>query len=179
MQQKSMSLIEFQRKFATEKACQQHLFRLRWPDGYTCPRCKHDQAYFHRTRHLYQCKACGYQASVTAGTIFHRTRTPLSKWFWMIFLMGRQKSGISMLSLQRMLEIKTYRTVWVMGHKIRKAMQDRDAYYKLAGLIEMDDSYFGASKPGKRGRGAAGKAKVVVAVQTLENNSGFAKMQQV
>jgi transposase-like protein len=97
----------------------------------------------------------------------------------MIFLMGRQKSGISMLSLQRMLEIKTYRTVWVMGHKIRKAMQDRDAYYKLAGLIEMDDSYFGASKPGKRGRGAAGKAKVVVAVQTLENNSGFAKMQQV
>lgn len=97
----------------------------------------------------------------------------------MIFLMGRQKSGISMLSLQRMLEIKTYRTVWVMGHKIRKAMQHRDAYYKLAGLIEMDDSYFGASKPGKRGRGAAGKAKVVVAVQTLENNSGFAKMQQV
>ena len=66
-----------------------------------------------------------------------------------------------------------------MGHKIRKAMQHRDAYYKLAGLIEMDDSYFGASKPGKRGRGAAGKAKVVVAVQTLENNSGFAKMQQV
>lgn len=179
MQQKSMSLIEFQRKFATEKACQEHLFRLRWPDGYTCPRCKHDQAYFHRTRHLYQCKACGYQASLTAGTIFHRTRTPLAKWFWMIFLMGRQKSGISMLSLQRMLEIKTYRTVWVMGHKIRKAMQDRDAYYKLAGLIEMDDSYFGASKPGKRGRGAAGKAKVVVAVQTLENNSGFAKMQQV
>jgi len=179
MQQKPMSLIEFQRKFATEKACQEHLFRLRWPDGYKCPRCDHDQAYFHRTRHLYQCKACSYQASLTAGTIFHRTRTPLTKWFWMIFLMGRQKSGVSMLSLQRMLEIKTYKTVWVMGHKIRKAMRDRDAYYKLAGLIEMDDSYFGASKPGKRGRGAAGKAKVVVAVQTLENKSGFAKMQQV
>ena len=172
MQQKSMSLIEFQRKFATEKACQEHLFRLRWPDGYKCPRCKHDQAYFHRTRHLYQCKACGYQASVTAGTIFHRTRTPLAKWFWMIFLMGRQKSGISMLSLQRMLEIKTYRTVWVMGHKIRKAMQDRDAYYKLAGLIEMDDSYFGASKPGKRGRGAEKKELVIVAVSAWTDKAG-------
>jgi len=85
------------------------------------------------------------------------TRTPQ---FWMIWLMGRQKSGISMLSLQRMLEIKTYKTVWTMGHKIRQAMAERDSYYKLAGLIEMDDTYFGAPKPGKRGRGAAGKAKV-------------------
>jgi transposase-like protein len=97
----------------------------------------------------------------------------------MIFLMGRQKSGISMLSLKRMLEIKSYRTVWVMGHKIRKAMADREAYYKLAGLIEMDDSYFGASKPGKRGRGAAGKAKVVVSVETVKEKPGFAKMQHV
>jgi transposase-like protein len=97
----------------------------------------------------------------------------------MIFLMGRQKSGISMLSLQRMLEIKGYKTTWTMGHKIRKAMADREACYTLAGLIEMDDSYFGASKPGKRGRGAAGKAKVVVSVETREEKPGFAKMQQV
>jgi transposase-like protein len=97
----------------------------------------------------------------------------------MIFLVGRQKSGISMCSLQRMLEIKTYKTVWVMGHKIRKAMADRDAHYKLAGLIQMDDAYFGASKPGKRGRGASGKAKVVVAVETLEDKAGFAKMEPV
>jgi hypothetical protein len=63
-------------------------------------------------------------------------------------------------------EIKTYKTVWTMGHKIRKAMTERDASYKLAGLIEMDDTYFGPPKPGKRGRGATGKAKVVVAVET-------------
>jgi hypothetical protein len=74
----------------------------------------------------------------------------------------------SPLSMQRMLEIKTYKTVWTMGHKIRKALADRDANYKLAGLIEMDDTYFGAPKPRKRGRGAAGKAKVVVAVETPE-----------
>jgi transposase-like protein len=179
MQQTPMSLIEFQQKFATEEACQQHLFRIRWPNGYRCPRCGHDQASFHSTRHLYQCKACKYQVSLTAGTIFHKTRTPLKKWFWMIFLMGRQKSGVSMLSLQRMLEIGSYKTVWAMGHKIRKAMAERDAQYKLAGLIEVDDSYFGSSKPGKRGRGASGKGKVVFAVEVKNDKPGFATIKQV
>jgi transposase-like protein len=103
----------------------------------------------------------------------------LTKWFWLIWLMGRQKSGISMLFLQRMLEIKSYKTVWTMGHKIRQALADRDAYYKLAGLIEMDDTYFGAPKPGKRGRGAAGKAKVVVAVETPADKPRFAAMRMV
>ena len=78
-----------------------------------------------------------------------------------------------MSSLQRMLEIKTYKTVWTMGHKIRQALAHRDADYKLAGLIEMDDTYFGAPKPGKRGRGAAGKAKVVVAVATRRQKAGL------
>ena len=179
MQQKILSLLQFQKKFGTEKACQKQLFRLRWPEGFKCPRCGHAEAYFHNTRHLYQCKSCGYQASLTAGTVFHKTRTPLTKWFWLIWLMGRQKSGVSMLSMQRMLEIKSYKTIWIMGHKIRKAMADRDAYYKLAGLIEMDDTYFGAPKPGKRGRGAAGKAKVVVAVETPGNKPRFAAMRMV
>jgi len=179
MQQKTLSLLQFQRRFGTEKACQRHLFRLRWPDGFRCPRCAHHAAYFQRARELYHCKACGYQASLTAGTVFHKTRTPLSKWFWLIWLMGRQKSGISMLSLQRMLEIKSYKTVWTMGHKIRQAMADRDAYYKLAGLIEMDDTYFGPPKPGKRGRGAAGKARVVVAVETPADKPRFAAMRMV
>ena len=71
MQQESLSLLAFQNRFRTEKACQKHLFQLRWPQGYRCPRCQHDQAFFHRTRHLYACKACGYQASLMAGTIFH------------------------------------------------------------------------------------------------------------
>jgi hypothetical protein len=78
--------------------------------------------------------------------------------------MGRQKDSISMLSLQRMLEIKTCKTAWAMGHEVRQAMAEWDAGYKLVGLIEMDDTYFRAPKPGKRGRGAAGKAKVVVVV---------------
>jgi transposase-like protein len=179
MQQEDMDLVSFQKKFADDDACYKHLFRMRWPEGYRCPRCGHNESFFHRARRLYQCKACKYQTSLTAGTVFHKTRTPLVKWFWMIFLMGRQKSGASMLGLQRMLAIKSYETAWSMGHKIRKAMQQRDAPYQLAGLIEMDDSYFGASKPGKRGRGAEGKTKVVVAVQSQGDKPGFAKMEVV
>jgi transposase-like protein len=111
MQQEALSLMQFQKKFCTEKACQRHLFRLCLPEGFRCPRYLHNKAYFQRTRNPYHCKACGYQASLTAGTVFHKTRTPLTKWFWMIWLMGRQKSGISMLALQRLLEIKSYKTV--------------------------------------------------------------------
>src|SRR5450756_476921 len=120
MQQTSSSLLQFQRKFGTEKACQKQLFRLRWPEGFKCPRCGHAEAYFHSTRHLYQCKSCGYQASLKAGTVFHKTRTPLTKWFWLIWLMGRQKSGISMLSLQRRLEIKSYKACGPWGTRFAK-----------------------------------------------------------
>jgi transposase-like protein len=179
MQQESLSLEEFQEKFASEEACLEYLFRIRWPEDYNCPRCGDGRYYFHRTRHLYECKACRYQVSLTAGTIFHGTRTPLRKWYWMIFLMARPKSGVSMQSLQKMLKIKSYKTAWLMGHKIRKAMGDRDAPYKLAGLVEMDDSYFGGSKPGKEGRGALDKAKVVVSVEDRGRKAGFAKMSMV
>ena len=93
--------------------------------------------------------------------------------------MGRQKSGISVLSFKRMLEIKGYKTAWTMGHKIRKAMAERDAYDKLAGVVEMDDTYFGAPTSGPRGRGAVMKAKVVVAVETQKDKPCFATMQKV
>jgi hypothetical protein len=93
--------------------------------------------------------------------------------------MGRQESGISMLSMKRMLEVKAYKTVWAMGHKIRTALAGRDAHDKVAGLDEIDDTYFGAPKPGKRGRGAAGKAKVIVAVETPGNKPRFAAMHMV
>ena len=130
-----MNLIEFQRKFATEKACQDYLFHLRWPNNYQCPRCNHKKASFHTIRHLYQCKSCKYQVSLTAMTIFHKTRIPLKKWFWMIFLMSHQKNRPSILSLQKMLGIKNYKTAWLMSNKIQKALIGQDAYDKLVGLI--------------------------------------------
>ncbi len=111
MHPENLHLLQFQRKFSTMGACQKHLFKLRWLEGYKCPRGGHRKASFIRTRQLYQCCSCRSQVSLTAGTVFHQTSTPLTKWFWMILLMGRQKSGISMLSLQRRLEIKSYQTV--------------------------------------------------------------------
>ena len=179
MQQAELSLIEFQNKFPNEKRCLMHIYTVRWPNGYRCPRCNHDKASYHSTRNLYQCKKCKYQASIIAGTIFHKTRIPLRKWFWMILFLGRYKSGVSIRSLQKMLKISSYKTAWAMAHKIRHAMSARDAQYQLAGLIEVDDSYFGGSKPGKRGRGAEGKSSVILAVENKGENPGFAKAYHV
>lgn len=171
-----VSFFEFQKRFSTEEACWRHLLKVRWPEGFVCPRCGHREASFHRTRRLFQCKACRYQASVTAGTVFHKTRTPLVKWFWMIYLMSSQKTGVSILGLQRLLEIPSYQTAWAMAHKIRRAMGSRDAAYRLAGLIEMDDTYVGP--PGGKGRGTT-KTPVVVAVESRGKKAGFASMRVV
>ena len=138
MTQESLGWKEFQEKFSTEKVCSDHLFGIRWPGGYRCPRCGHDRYYFHGSRHLYQCKSCRYQVSLTAGSIFHRTRIPLQKWFQMIFLMATSNDGISLRSLQRILDIKDYKNVWIMGNKIRKGMANLDAHDKLAGFMEED-----------------------------------------
>jgi hypothetical protein len=111
----------------------------------------------------FDCKLCRCQTSVTAGTIFHGTRTPLVKWYWMIYHMAMDKVGVSVAEMQRLLDIRQYRTAWLMAHKIRKAMADRDAGYDLAGLVEMDDSFFGP-KGTKQGRGSERKSVVLCAV---------------
>lgn len=121
------------------------------------------------------CNGCRYQASLTAGTIFHKSRTPLLKWFWLIFRMATSKTGVSIAEMRRELEIKAYKTIWVMAHKVRKAMADRDINYKLAGLVEVDESLFGPSSPGKRGRGAERKELVIIAVSVWVDSSGKEK----
>lgn len=177
----SIDFFQFQKRFATEARCRNYLIKRRWPNGFVCPKCQHDCGYFIKTRFVYQCKRCRYQVSVTAGTVFHRTRTPLRKWFWMIYLLSQSKNSYSVLGLQKLLNINLYKTAWMMAHKIRKALADRDARYKLAGLIEMDDGYFGQRKvPGKRGRGSENKSKVVVAVKLDDwENPLFANMTVV
>jgi len=152
-QQEAMTLKRFQEKFHSEDACREHLFQIRWPNGFCCPKCEHDAFYYLERRKLYQCTRCKHQASVTAGTIMHKSHTPLLIWFWAIFLVAHDKRGVSAVFLSRELEI-SYPTAWLMLHKIRKAMGDRDAHYQLAGLVELDDAFFGApTEGGKRGRG--------------------------
>ncbi len=110
-----LSLLEFQRRFSTEEACQAALEQARWPEGFVCPRCGHRKASCITTRRLLQCSACHHQASVTAGTIFHKTRTPLVKWFWAIWLVAQDKGGVSAMRLSKQLELG-YRTAWSMLH---------------------------------------------------------------
>ena len=177
------SLLEFQREFSTEEACARHLREIRWPNGFKCPRCGDEKAWFIRTKKILDCKGCRAKVSLTAGTIFHRTRTPLVKWYWLIYHMAMDKVGVSISEMQRILAIRDYKTAWLMAHKVRKAMADRDAQYGLAGLIELDDSFFGP-KGSKRGRGSERKSKVLCAVSLYRDRygrkrPGFAHMQVV
>ena len=179
MRYESIGFMEFQARFGSEEACRRQLYKMRWPGGYRCPRCGSRKKSYHSTRQLYQCRACRYQASVTAGTVFHRAKVPLTKWFAMIYLMSSFKSGVSILGMQHQLDIGTYKTAWLMSQKIRAAMADRDAHYKLGGLIEMDDAFIGPNKPGVTGRGAKGKTKFLVAVESHGDKPGFARMEVV
>lgn len=176
--QKVGGYLEFMERFPNEEACRDFLFSRRWPSGFVCPRCG-ERGYSHvRTRDLYQCSSCRYQASVTAGTVMEGTRTPLILWFWLIFLMAREKTGVSVYSFCRMAGIR-YQTAWLMSHKIRCAMASRDALYRLAGLVELDDSYFGATRAGKRGRGAEGRRPVLVGVSVNQKGPAHAVMRVV
>jgi transposase-like protein len=174
--QEEITLLEFQNRYGTDEACEEHLLKIRWAEGFKCPHCGHEEYGYHSTRHLYQCKGCGYQVSATAGTVMHGSKLPLRKWFWAIFLVSHDKRGVSAKGLERELSV-SYPTAWLMLHKIRKAMGDRDSLYQLSGTVELDDAYFGGPKKGgKRGRGAE-KTKVVVGVSVDgERKPGFVKM---
>jgi len=178
-QQQELNWIEFHEKFSTEEACRDYLYRMRWPNGFNCPACGYNRAYKIAKRHLYECTECGYQASVTAGTIMHKTRTSLKIWFWIIYLMANDKRGTSATQLSQQFGI-SYPTAWMMMHKIRKAMGNRDSQYTLAGLVEMDDTLIGApTEGGKRGRGTE-KTKVVASLSlTNSGNPVYLKMNVV
>ncbi len=178
MAYQELSLLQFKKKFPTERACQKALKKMRWPNGFVCPKCAHAKAYDRPKRHLLECAGCGYQASITAGTIFHNTRTPLLKWFWAIYLASQDKGGVSAMRLSKQLELG-YKTAWAMLHKIREAMAQRDNGYTLSGFIEMDDAFFGGAAKGRRGRGAANKTPVLVMVESKGEHAGFIAMQTV
>ena len=105
--QESISLIEFQRKFATEDACEDHLFAMKWPQGFRCSKCEDDRYYVIQSRRLklFECKHCGHQATVTAGTVLENTRTLLRKWFLAIYLAAQDKRGVSAMLIAKEVEV--------------------------------------------------------------------------
>lgn len=136
------SLRQFQHQFASEDACAEYLTACRWPDGFRCPKCGQTSAYGLAGRRRWQCASCRYQVSVTAGTILHNSKTPLTTWFWAAYLMTTDKRGLSALLLQQQLGLSRYETAWMLLHKLRRAMVNaaRDPL-RGEGEVEMDETW--------------------------------------
>lgn len=171
------SLAELEAKFGTEEACRAYLARLRWPEGFRCRRCGGGRSWPIRGA-LLECAGCGCQTSVTAGTIFQDTRTPLSVWFQAMWWVTTQKNGASALGLQRVLGLKSYETAWTWLHKLRRAMV-RPGRDLLTGKVEVDEAYVGGEEEWLPGRLNLKKALIVVAAEADGPRIGRIRMRQV
>jgi hypothetical protein len=152
---------QFQSWFQTDADCLDYLEWLRWPDGFVCRGCGNEGGW-RLADSRFMCPACGARSSVTAGTIFDRTRTPLTVWFTACWLFATGKDGISALSLKRVLEIGSYQTAWAMLHRLRSVLV-RPGRDLLTGTVQVDETYIGGAEPGLAGGRAKGK-KVLTAI---------------
>jgi len=171
------TLMDLERRFATEDACRAYLFALRWPQGFRCADCGSD-AYWQDKRGRVICARCQHQRSVLAGTIFQDSRSPLVLWFRAVWWVTSQKNGASALGLQRILGLGSYETAWTWLHKLRRAMvrPGRDA---LSGRVEVDETYVGGEEEGVHGRETYKKALVVIAAQEDGDGIGRIRMRRV
>lgn len=171
------TIIEFERRFSTEKACRDYLVQLRWPDGFLCPRCGASGGWS-ATRGRLVCHACRHQSSVTAGTIFQDTHKPLSLWFRAIWHVTSQKSGASAANVQQVLGLGSYATAWTWLHKLRRAMvrPDRDL---LCGRVEVDETLISGEEPRGKARKRCTKALVIIAAEENGKGIGRIRMAQI
>lgn len=166
--------MEFEQWFSSESACEQYLFGIRWSNGFRCPHCGHEK-YWQTQEKRYKCQSCSYRVSVIAGTALENTRKPLQLWLRAMWYVTNQKSGASAIGLQRALGFKRYETMWLWLHKLRNAIV-RPGRDNLSGTVEVDEIYIGGERPGKRGRGAAGKSLVVIIVED-KAEQGFGRIR--
>lgn len=159
-----MNLLEFQQQFNSEDACREYLEEMRWPEGRTCPHCGADKTYRFSDGKLFKCGGCRKQFTVKVGTIFSDSKVPLSKWFSAIYLSTSLKKGISPMQLSRYIGV-TQKTAWFMLQRIRYALGNSEGGDLLHNVVEVDETYVGGKRRGKRGRGAEGKTPVVGAVE--------------
>ena len=158
-----MQQSQFEARFSSDEACMEYLRQLRWPTGFACPACGGARSLRMGTG-LEECADCGRQTSVTAGTIFQDSKKPMTMWFRAMWHVTSQKYGANALGMQRALGLGSYRTAWAWLHKLRRAMV-RPGRDRLAGTVEVDETFVGGDKSGKRGRGASGKTLVLIAAQ--------------
>ncbi len=170
--------IEFADFFPDDSSCLRYLENLRWREGFVCPGCRWEGTPWRSSRGLLVCPNCRRQSSILAGTIFHRTRTPLPTWFLAAWEITSQKYGANALGLQRVLGLRSYQTAWAWLHKFRRAMV-RPGQDQLQGIIEADETYVGGSETGVRGRETAKKVIVVVAVERNDDRIGRVRLRAV
>jgi transposase-like protein len=169
---------EFDKRFSSEQACFEYLFKLRWPEGFICKTCGHEQ-YWHSRRGLYICKKCEHQHSLIAGTILQNSKKPVTSWFKAMWWFTTRKSGVNAINLQDLLGLGSYETAWSWLQKLRSCTirQDRE---KLAGKVEADEFYIGGQESGgKRGRAAEHKCAVAIAVEKKGKKLGRIRLQVV
>lgn len=163
--------------FSDEAACRAYLEGIRWPEGPRCPRCPRARVW-KMSPPFYRCASCGYDFTVTATTLFDNTKLPLRLWFEAMWYVVNQKNGVSALGVQRVLGFGSYRTAWRWLHKLRRAMV-RPGRDRLAGTVEVDEAYVGGERSGKRGRGAEGKALILIAAQADGSKIGRIRLARI
>jgi transposase-like protein len=171
---------QFLEWFGTDEACQSYLEKLRWPAGFVCPRCRQAGTAYRASRTRLMCPNCKYQGTVTAGTVFDKTRIPLRTWLAAVWYITNQKQGVSALGLQRVLGLGSYETAWTMLHRLRRAMV-RHGREQLKGIVEVDETFLsitGRNTPpsGVRVRGNTIKVLMVIAVEILQPK-GFGRVR--
>jgi len=156
-----LTVREFFKRFPDDDSCLEHVMRIRYGLRHTCENCEKEYS-FHRlgNRPAYSCAGCGHHVYPCAGTVFHRSRTPLQLWFYAIYLFTVTRHGVSGKELERQLGV-TYKTAWRMAKQIRELMTAANGFEVLKGHVELDEAYVGGRRPGKRGRGAEGKTIVM------------------
>ena len=167
------TLMDMEKRFGSEEACREYLFALRWPEGFVCPGCGERSAWA-MSRGLWLCRGCRRQISVTSGTIFQDRKLPLMIWFRAMWYVTSQKNGVSALGLQRVLGMGSYKTAWALLHKLRRAMV-RPGRDRLAGRVEVDETYWGADEKPVRGRQTYDKAMIAIAAQ--EDGRGIGRVR--
>ena len=171
------TLLTFEQRFATEETCRAYLFARRWPEGFVCPRCAGRQAW-PTGHHRWVCANCRHQTTVTAGMVFQDTRQPLRRWFRAMGHVTRQKNGASALGRQRVLGLGGDLTAWSWLHQLRRAMV-RPGRDRLAGEVEVDETYVGGLAEGPRGRGSQKKALVASAAEKDGQGSGRIRLARI
>jgi predicted RNA-binding Zn-ribbon protein involved in translation (DUF1610 family) len=172
---RARSLSEFQAGFPDEVSCAAFLFERRWPVGFVCPACGGGRAVLLKSRaYTYECLACGRQTSITAGTVMHRSKLPLTVWFWAAHLMATHSNGMSALQFEAQLGI-TYKTAWLLTQKLRRSMVDPERE-PLEGVVEVDqaeipfradNTFFDPAK--------SGKILIAGAVEVIDRGASHAK----